>query len=182
MVDADDADGTEVDSHAQQQQQQQQQPVQNGHHSSSSADAADAAQQQEAAAVNGTADQQQQEAQQQHGDAADANGTTGNSSKAANGTAAGDAGDAAAGSSKPEVLVYESRVLQSVEDLVTAHAVVVDFGNACWTYKHFTDDIQTRQYRCGMARRPTYRTCKQQVLAQGSSAVFVTLHCAGVSF
>ena len=25
---------------------------------------------------------------------------------------------------------------------------IVDFGNACWTHKHFTDDIQTRQYRC----------------------------------
>jgi serine/threonine-protein kinase SRPK3 len=25
---------------------------------------------------------------------------------------------------------------------------LVDFGNACWTYKQFTDDIQTRQYRC----------------------------------
>jgi|EP00670_Eutreptiella_braarudii_P007216 serine/threonine-protein kinase SRPK3 len=24
---------------------------------------------------------------------------------------------------------------------------LVDFGNACWTHKHFTDDIQTRQYR-----------------------------------
>lgn len=24
---------------------------------------------------------------------------------------------------------------------------IVDFGNACWTHKHFTDDIQTRQYR-----------------------------------
>ncbi|CAN4121447.1 unnamed protein product [Withania somnifera] len=24
---------------------------------------------------------------------------------------------------------------------------VVDFGSACWTYKQFTDDIQTRQYR-----------------------------------
>ena len=24
---------------------------------------------------------------------------------------------------------------------------VVDLGNACWTFKHFTDDIQTRQYR-----------------------------------
>ena len=24
---------------------------------------------------------------------------------------------------------------------------VVDFGNACWTYKQFTQDIQTRQYR-----------------------------------
>ncbi|KAE8676392.1 SRSF protein kinase 1 [Hibiscus syriacus] len=25
---------------------------------------------------------------------------------------------------------------------------LVDFGNACWTYKLFTNDIQTRQYRC----------------------------------
>ncbi|KAM7276454.1 hypothetical protein ACFE04_018320 [Oxalis oulophora] len=25
---------------------------------------------------------------------------------------------------------------------------LVDFGNACWTHKQFTDDIQTRQYRC----------------------------------
>lgn len=24
---------------------------------------------------------------------------------------------------------------------------IVDYGNACWEYKHFTDDIQTRQYR-----------------------------------
>lgn len=24
---------------------------------------------------------------------------------------------------------------------------IADFGNACWTFKHFTDDIQTRQYR-----------------------------------
>jgi serine/threonine protein kinase len=24
---------------------------------------------------------------------------------------------------------------------------VVDLGNACWTHRHFTDDIQTRQYR-----------------------------------
>ncbi|GLU19263.1 hypothetical protein SLE2022_355240 [Rubroshorea leprosula] len=25
---------------------------------------------------------------------------------------------------------------------------LVDFGNACWTYKQFTADVQTRQYRC----------------------------------
>ena len=25
---------------------------------------------------------------------------------------------------------------------------LVDFGNACWTHKQFTQDIQTRQYRC----------------------------------
>lgn len=26
-------------------------------------------------------------------------------------------------------------------------AVIADLGNACWTHKHFTDDITTRQYR-----------------------------------
>ena len=24
---------------------------------------------------------------------------------------------------------------------------IADLGNACWTFKHFTNDIQTRQYR-----------------------------------
>ena len=25
---------------------------------------------------------------------------------------------------------------------------IADLGNACWTYHHYTDQIQTRQYRC----------------------------------
>jgi serine/threonine-protein kinase SRPK3 len=25
---------------------------------------------------------------------------------------------------------------------------IADLGNACWVDHHFTDDIQTRQYRC----------------------------------
>ncbi len=29
----------------------------------------------------------------------------------------------------------------------TLGAKVVDLGNACYTHKHFTEDIQTRQYR-----------------------------------
>jgi serine/threonine-protein kinase SRPK3 len=29
----------------------------------------------------------------------------------------------------------------------SAQVMIVDFGNACWEHKHFTDDIQTRQYR-----------------------------------
>ena len=32
--------------------------------------------------------------------------------------------------------------------LLKAGSKLVDFGNACWTHKHFTSDIQTRQYRC----------------------------------
>ena len=34
------------------------------------------------------------------------------------------------------------------ERLMQISCKIVDFGNACWTNKHFTDDIQTRQYRC----------------------------------
>jgi serine/threonine-protein kinase SRPK3 len=30
---------------------------------------------------------------------------------------------------------------------LNAPVKIVDLGNACWTHKHFTDDIQTRQYR-----------------------------------
>ncbi|KAF1334761.1 Cmgc/srpk protein kinase, partial [Globisporangium splendens] len=32
-------------------------------------------------------------------------------------------------------------------DVMQLRAKVCDLGNACWTHKHFTDDIQTRQYR-----------------------------------
>ena len=32
------------------------------------------------------------------------------------------------------------------------HAVVADLGNACWTYKHFTDEITTREYRAPEVR------------------------------
>ncbi len=38
------------------------------------------------------------------------------------------------------------------ERVLTASAKVVDFGNACWTHKQFTSDIQTRQYRCPEVR------------------------------
>ena len=31
--------------------------------------------------------------------------------------------------------------------LANCRVVVADLGNGCWTHKHFTDDIQTRQYR-----------------------------------
>ncbi|KAL4533769.1 hypothetical protein Ndes2526B_g07334 [Nannochloris sp. 'desiccata'] len=33
------------------------------------------------------------------------------------------------------------------ERLLNVASKIVDFGNACWVNKHFTDDIQTRQYR-----------------------------------
>ncbi len=31
--------------------------------------------------------------------------------------------------------------------LMNVRVVIVDLGNACWTHKHFSEDIQTRQYR-----------------------------------
>ncbi len=34
-----------------------------------------------------------------------------------------------------------------VERLADCECSIVDFGNACWVHRHFTDDIQTRQYR-----------------------------------
>lgn len=37
--------------------------------------------------------------------------------------------------------------LKDVEVLERARSVVVDLGNACWTHRHFSEDIQTRQYR-----------------------------------
>ncbi|XP_019181713.1 PREDICTED: serine/threonine-protein kinase SRPK-like [Ipomoea nil] len=44
------------------------------------------------------------------------------------------------------------RVSRSVRQKLSAEVdlkcKLVDFGNACWTYKQFTSDIQTRQYRC----------------------------------
>jgi hypothetical protein len=37
--------------------------------------------------------------------------------------------------------------LKDSELLQKSRAVVVDLGNACWTHRHFSEDIQTRQYR-----------------------------------
>eukprot|EP00559_Dactyliosolen_fragilissimus_P002646 CAMPEP_0184868374 /NCGR_PEP_ID=MMETSP0580-20130426/30238_1 /TAXON_ID=1118495 /ORGANISM="Dactyliosolen fragilissimus" /LENGTH=1248 /DNA_ID=CAMNT_0027369225 /DNA_START=635 /DNA_END=4381 /DNA_ORIENTATION=+ len=37
--------------------------------------------------------------------------------------------------------------LKDTNVLMQSRAVVVDLGNACWTYRHFSEDIQTRQYR-----------------------------------
>ncbi|KAH7427154.1 hypothetical protein KP509_10G032000 [Ceratopteris richardii] len=48
------------------------------------------------------------------------------------------------GSSKKVSHSYRKRPLASVE----LQCKIVDLGNACWTYKQFTSDIQTRQYRC----------------------------------
>eukprot|EP00181_Compsopogon_caeruleus_P001873 CAMPEP_0184682260 /NCGR_PEP_ID=MMETSP0312-20130426/6531_1 /TAXON_ID=31354 /ORGANISM="Compsopogon coeruleus, Strain SAG 36.94" /LENGTH=528 /DNA_ID=CAMNT_0027133807 /DNA_START=456 /DNA_END=2042 /DNA_ORIENTATION=- len=45
--------------------------------------------------------------------------------------------------------VFERSAYMSDPDLAycRGNIKVVDFGNACWIHEHFTDDIQTRQYR-----------------------------------
>lgn len=37
--------------------------------------------------------------------------------------------------------------LKDAEMLFNCRSVIVDLGNACWTHRHFSEDIQTRQYR-----------------------------------
>ena len=37
--------------------------------------------------------------------------------------------------------------LKDFDSLMNSRSVIVDLGNACWTYRHFSEDIQTRQYR-----------------------------------
>lgn len=37
--------------------------------------------------------------------------------------------------------------LTDADALTKSKAVIVDLGNACWTHRHFSEDIQTRQYR-----------------------------------
>ncbi len=39
------------------------------------------------------------------------------------------------------------RLANLSSSLENVRVVVVDLGNACWTHKHFNEDIQTRQYR-----------------------------------
>jgi hypothetical protein len=37
--------------------------------------------------------------------------------------------------------------LKDANVLMCTKSVIVDLGNACWTHRHFSEDIQTRQYR-----------------------------------
>ena len=49
--------------------------------------------------------------------------------------------------SSPSPPITHSPDLKDVKMLTSCRAVIVDLGNACWTYRHFSEDIQTRQYR-----------------------------------
>lgn len=41
----------------------------------------------------------------------------------------------------------EKKLVSLTDELASVRVVIVDLGNACWTHKHFSEDIQTRQYR-----------------------------------
>ena len=53
--------------------------------------------------------------------------------------------DTSAGSG--ERLASQQVDLKDSEVLLKCRSVIVDLGNACWTHRHFSEDIQTRQYR-----------------------------------
>lgn len=41
----------------------------------------------------------------------------------------------------------DTKLVSLTDELATVRVLIVDLGNACWTHKHFSEDIQTRQYR-----------------------------------
>lgn len=40
-----------------------------------------------------------------------------------------------------------TKLVSLTDELASVRVLIVDLGNACWTTKHFSEDIQTRQYR-----------------------------------
>lgn len=70
----------------------------------------------------------------------------------AGGASAGVVADATAAalSNTPVSALQERKLVAgplTPETMPQATCRIVDFGNACWRSRHFTDDIQTRQYR-----------------------------------
>eukprot|EP00164_Ancoracysta_twista_P005153 GFYU01007028.1.p1 GENE.GFYU01007028.1~~GFYU01007028.1.p1 ORF type:complete len:510 (+),score=123.09 GFYU01007028.1:21-1550(+) len=45
-------------------------------------------------------------------------------------------------------MAKKGSLLNSFNDNHEGRVKLCDFGNSCWTFKQFTSDIQTRQYRC----------------------------------
>eukprot|EP01129_Flabellula_baltica_P014459 TRINITY_DN691_c0_g1_i1.p1 TRINITY_DN691_c0_g1~~TRINITY_DN691_c0_g1_i1.p1 ORF type:complete len:295 (+),score=59.80 TRINITY_DN691_c0_g1_i1:808-1692(+) len=50
-------------------------------------------------------------------------------------------------SERPRLPTDREGLLRAFGDNESYRCKIVDLGNACWTYKHFTSDVQTRQYR-----------------------------------
>ena len=49
--------------------------------------------------------------------------------------------------SSPTRSITHQPDLKDENMLLQCRSVIVDLGNACWTHRHFSEDIQTRQYR-----------------------------------
>lgn len=45
------------------------------------------------------------------------------------------------------ITLDKSQEGEEVPDISIISVKIADLGNACWTNQHFTNDIQTRQYR-----------------------------------
>lgn len=84
-----------------------------------------------------------QHQQQENGHTAVADGPAGSERSV---PATGGAAVAAVAEVEPTVVVMVPGCAAK-GGLLTVGCKLVDFGNACWVDKHFTDDIQTRQYR-----------------------------------
>ncbi|XP_041350045.1 SRSF protein kinase 3-like [Gigantopelta aegis] len=53
------------------------------------------------------------------------------------------------GCSTPVIVAKDDQIRKDpVNEICDIPVKIADLGNACWTFHHFTEDIQTRQYRC----------------------------------
>ncbi|CAM9500353.1 unnamed protein product [Ectocarpus fasciculatus] len=52
-----------------------------------------------------------------------------------------------ASSPQPSDRAGDTKLGSLMDELASVRVLIVDLGNACWTHKHFSEDIQTRQYR-----------------------------------
>jgi hypothetical protein len=57
------------------------------------------------------------------------------------------ASDASPAPAAPAARASPPQDLKDSDALLKSGSVIVDLGNACWTHRHFSEDIQTRQYR-----------------------------------
>lgn len=57
-----------------------------------------------------------------------------------------------------------------MDELASVRVLIVDLGNACWTHKHFSEDIQTRQYRSPEVTTYTQRGKDNVVIVVGSNS------------
>ncbi|KZO92415.1 kinase-like protein, partial [Calocera viscosa TUFC12733] len=72
--------------------------------------------------------------------------STSTASRAHVSSASGTPSSSRPATAEPGSVIYRSGASVGAPERITVK--IADLGNACWTDHHFTDDIQTRQYRC----------------------------------